>query len=243
MRRDRGRGSALYRLVKDPRVCRGYWAVALVTGATAACTGSGGLHSTVRSQPRDGRRTARVVDGVEFVRAPSNLTAGCRRTAHYVGYAVPCPNWVPVGLTAGPTGQRCPLSILGPQRLSQFRCTLWHCPRCRAWRGWIFGSSVYPHLVISGAPFPVRGYWEAVDGPLPFPGHVHLLDRIRINGWDIQVLTVPQDNAYSAFAGHVAFVWTAHGHTYAVGFHDVDSRAATIAWDHALVSSMRMMQP
>jgi hypothetical protein len=150
---------------------------------------------------------------------------------------------IPTGLIAGPQGNpRCRESIIGPQFAGQFRCLLYHCPRCAAWKDWITGTAVQPHLIIIAAPHPTR-YVEVINGPGQPRTRIRLLGRTVINGWKIRVVFVPRADFYSAFAGHFVFVWTVHGHTYAAGFHDVVNEADTIAWDRELVGSIRLVPP
>jgi hypothetical protein len=43
-----------------------------------------------------------------------------------------------------------------------------------------------------------------------------------INGWRTRAVYVPpKTNEGSAFARHVVLIWTVSGHTYGVGFHEV----------------------
>jgi hypothetical protein len=52
---------------------------------------------------------------------------------------------------------------------------------------------------------------------------------------------VPPRTNESAFTGHVVLVWTAGAHTYAVGFHDMSTRAVTRAMDLELVRNLRLV--
>jgi hypothetical protein len=117
------------------------------------------------------------------------------------------------------------------------------------WQRWIFGSSevAYPreHLVIQASPAPIPDYAKAVDGPGWYPGaRVTVREPITINGWHAHwVFVPPATNEGSAFAGHVVLVWTTAGHTYAVGFHDLSTRAQTRALDLQLVHHIRLVGP
>jgi hypothetical protein len=123
------------------------------------------------------------------------------------------------------------------------------CSPTGRWKGWVFGSSevAYPHehLVVQASPVPVPGYAKAIDGPGWYQGaRVTVREPITINGWRAHwVFVPPATNEGSAFAGHVVLVWTTAGHTYAVGFHDLSTRATTRALDLELVRHVRLVSP
>ena len=192
---------------------------------------------------------------VSFVAAPARVIRECRAAAHAYGYAVPCPTRIPRGLVGTPIGvpSRGPR---GPRYTPPPGCR----PRfpivgrspCRpvrgGWKRWIFGSSevslpTREHLVISASPRPIHNYAKLVNGPGWYPGaRVDVGDSITVNGWRAHwVFVPPKTNDGSAFAGHVVLVWTTAGHTYAVGFHDLNTRPVTRALDLELVRHLRMV--
>jgi hypothetical protein len=177
--------------------------------------------------------------GTDFVPASKSLVAACHRTARAVGYRVPCPLRVPLGLTQtgtnGPTG--CTLDVIGPGGVGG----------CAAsWRGWVVGSSTTPdqHLVITASPRLLRNDAKVVNGPAWYPGaRVKPLTRLTINGWRIRAVFVPQaTNDGSAFARHVVLIWTVGDHTYAIGFHDVRGIQQTLELDEEFVASVRLVR-
>lgn len=180
-----------------------------------------------------------------FVPASPRLLAECRATARTVGYAVPCPTRVPVGLV--PSGGRagCAIEIIGPAR---------PCPNTAfLWRGWVIGSSVTvdaqftttEHLVLTASPRPLSDYAKVVNGPAWYVGaRVQPLGRVTINGWRMrEVLVPPASNDGSAFAGHVVLIWTVGRHTYGIGFHDLHGTRSTLALDLALARGIRLVGP
>ena len=73
---------------------------------------------------------------------------------------------------------------------------------------------------------------------------VRPLRRLAINGWRMRVVYVPAaTNDGSAFMDHVVLIWTVGGHTYAVGFHDVDGIHRTLELDVALARSIELVAP
>jgi hypothetical protein len=176
---------------------------------------------------------------VAFVRSPASVLRQCRETARAVTYAAPCPMLLPRGLvgTSVRFGRKCrPLQIVGVP-----------CPPPGRWKGWIVGSvelaSPREHLVITASPRPVRDYAKVVNGPGWYPAaRVVVGSRATIHRWRGRwVYVPPATNDGSAFAGHVVFVWTSAGHTYAAGFHDVSTRRETRALDLELVRHMRLV--
>jgi len=174
----------------------------------------------------------------QFVPASSGLVNECRTTARAVGYPVPCPMRVPVGLTEtganGPTG--CVLHIIGAG--GKGGCAT-------SWRGWVVGSATTPdeHLVITASPTPLRDYAKVVNGPAWYPAaRVRPLTSLRINGWHVRAVFVPSaTNDGSAFAHHVVLIWTVRGHIYGLGFHDVRGIQPTLALDEELVRGVRLV--
>jgi hypothetical protein len=203
-------------------------AVVVVVG----CAGSASRVPTTTST----RRVAVWVAGVEFVPAPKGVLRECRSTALAVGYRVPCPTIVPVGITAFPSGpvHGCSIHIIGPAGLGG--CA-------HSWRGWVVGSSVSPHLVLQASPRPIGDYAGVINGPVVVAGmREKFLGWLTRRGWRIRVLFVPPHlNQGSAFSGHVVYVWTSGSHTYAFGFHDVVSQKVTTAWNNELLRGVRLI--
>jgi hypothetical protein len=224
--------------------------VVALAAIAAACTGGG--HSMSH---RSAGGT--VVAGVTFVRAPASLIARCRATAMVLGYPVPCPTRVPAGLRGWPRGQ----SVIGPSTRAQERAIVDQpdCPACAGARGWAFGSSVSPHLVIAAAPYVLADVHHAVDGPgfdrhtivgrrgcFPRGGVCHpllvRLGRVSAHGWRISMIEATRWDE-SGFTGHLVMVWTVAGHTYAAGFHEEQGRAAARRWDTELLRGLRLVSP
>jgi hypothetical protein len=170
----------------------------------------------------------------------------CHRTADAVGYAVPCPTLLPVGMTATSPQPQCSFAIIAPT----------DSPACRAPQvhGWIFGTSGVngagvgagdansQHLVLWGAPRVVRDPARAIDGPAVFPERVLPRGKLRIYGTLMRWYFVPVGNP-SAFRGHLVLVWTASGHTYVYGFHVTDTIAMARALDLELVRHLELVKP
>jgi hypothetical protein len=211
--------------------------IAAVTLAVAAsivgCAGSQEENSGM-SMTRSASR------GAEFVGAPKSLIAACHKTASDVGYRVPCPMKVPDGLTqTGRAGRaQCTLHIIGAGGVGA--CAT-------SWRGWVVGSSTTPdeHLVITASPTPVRSYAKVVNGPAWYRGaRVEPLGWITVDGWRTRAEFVPPDtNEGSAFAHHVALIWTVGMHSYAIGFHDVRGVRPTLKLDKELVDGVKLVGP
>ena len=181
-----------------------------------------------------GRRVTAPHD--RFVAAAPSVLARCLATAKAVGYPVPCPTRVPVGLVAS-GGSGCPLQIIGPAKPCPN--TVFH------WRGWVVGSSITvdEHLVLTASPRAVHSAAKVVNGPVWQPGQtVRSLGYRRVGHWRMQVVFVaPNTNDGSAFASHIVLIWTVGGHTYAVGFHDVSSIKQTLALDLTLARGIRLI--
>ena len=188
---------------------------------------------------------------LRFVPAAASLIAECQATAQAVGYAVPCPMKVPLGLV--PYGGRpgCEIQIIGPGK----RCpdtalgTFTH----ESWRGWVVGSSITAndqltitqHLVLTASPHPLTNYAKVVNGPAWYPtARVKVLGWADANGQRMrEVYVSPETNEGSAFAGHVVLIWTTGGHTYGVGFHNLHGINSALALDLELVRSMKLVRP
>jgi hypothetical protein len=174
----------------------------------------------------------------ELAPASGALLGKCRRTANAVGYPVPCPSRVPAGLFATPSVGGCRLGIIGPGGIGA--CS-------HAWRGWVVGSSETndQHLVLVASPHPLQDPAKVVNGPAWYHGaRVRPLGSVEMKGAQLQAVYVPPGtNDGSAFAHHVVLIWTAGGHTYAVGFHDVAGIRETLALDVALARGIRLVAP
>jgi hypothetical protein len=142
---------------------------------------------------------------LRFVAASSGVSENCRTTARAVGYPVPCPTRLPVGLGPNVTD---PGGMGGSDK---------------SWRGWVIGSSGTEdqHLVITASPRPLTNYAKLVNGPAWYPNErVRPLAWERINGRRMRAVYVPPaTNDGSAFMDHVVLIWTESGHTYGFGFH------------------------
>ena len=199
------------------------------------CSGSRAATSTQSTA-----NTRSVSVGADFVPAPKNLIAACRRTARAVGYLVPCPTRLPDGLTeTGTNGStNCTLHTIGPGGLGG--CA-------KSWRGWVVGSSetVDQHLVITASPQPLRNYAKVVNGPTWYPkARVKPVGWITTNGWRTRAVFVPPaTNDGSAFMNHVVLIWTVGGHTYGIGFHDVAGFESTLRLDEQLARGIDLVRP
>jgi hypothetical protein len=222
--------------------------VVLVAVSCTACTG--GHHASHSAWHR-------TVAGVKFVQATPGLLARCRATAGVLGYPIPCPRRVPAGLAGWPKAE----SIIGPSTQKEERTLVDQpgCPACARLRGWAFGSSAPPHLVILASPRRLTNLHAAVDGPgfdpksivgrrgcFPRGGTCHpLLNRlgtVSAHGWRVFLVeATPWDE--SAFTHHLVMVWTTGGHTYAAGFHEVRGRAVARRWDAELLTGLRLVSP
>jgi hypothetical protein len=202
----------------------------LVILALSACSGS----------DKSGRASPNTVVGYRFIRAPASLLDKCKSTARRVGYAVPCPTRVPARLVAFGGTSDCTIDIIGPGK---------HCPNTRiSWRGWVVGSSVAgplgdQHLVLTASPLPLHSYARVVNGPAWFPSErVRPLGWVTIQGWRMrEVYVPPSTNVGSAFASHAVLIWTAGGHTYGIGFHNVKGMKPTLALDITLARGIKLI--
>jgi hypothetical protein len=191
-----------------------------------------------------------LVAQVTFVRASPRVREECRRTADGLRYPIPCPTMLPQGLRPTPAVAAvhgCPFAIVGIAELP---------PKCRPdplRRGWMFGSSqvqspgpfssLEQHLVVQAAPRAV-GPERAIDGPLLNRSRYRIrpLGLVRVAGRLMHWYFVPE-NHESAFAGHLVLVWTAYGHTYAYGFHVLDTMSVARALDLELVRHLVGVNP
>lgn len=198
----------------------------------------GGTSMAARSSPH-----GKTIGGVTFVPTSARVRRECHQTANAVHYPVPCPRLLPKGLKTFPVEHGCKLKIVGAGGG----------PHCAAnWRGWIVGDGqllagyvLEQHLGIQGAPHVVTTPARAIDGPGMFPG-----SRVRPRG-DARVagklmrwyFVPPATNQGSAFAGHLVLVWNADGHTYAYGFHVLETFAIARALDLELVRHLVTVRP
>jgi hypothetical protein len=216
--------------------------------ALAGCGGvRGARHPVADDHSRPGSRPTRTaapigstVGGLLFTRASTAMRTECEKTADAVGYEIPCPTMLPAGIAGTPGMQGCPgFQIVGWDRVRG----------CGAvkWRGWMVGSSntSAEHLVVLGAPRVVRNPARAIDGPGMQPGsRVQPRGVVMIEGKVMRWYYVPPTlNVGSAFMHHLVLVWTASGHTYAYGFHVVDTFADARALDLELVRHLVTDQP
>jgi hypothetical protein len=196
--------------------------------------------SDTEADKSDGRATqsTTIVAGLTFIEAPAALLEQCADVATQVGYPVPCPTRIPLGLTPSGSTSECRLEIITAGGLGG--CS-------RSWRGWVIGSSGAgpQHLVIQASPAIVRDFARAIDGPGWYSGaRVRPLGRLRVDGRAIRTIYVPpQTNEGSAFAGHHVFLWSESGHTYMIGFHDLGGRQQTNALNIALVRAIHLIPP
>ncbi len=186
----------------------------------------------------DETRAGDHVGGLSFVQAPAEFLEKCRATARAVGYPVPCPTRLPRGSAPSPGRPGCQLDIIGPG--GQGDCA-------KDWRGWVVGSAETSdqHLVITASPRPLANYANVVNGPAWYPAaRVRPLRWLTINGWRMRAVYVPQEtNDGSAFANHVALIWTVGQHTYAIGFHNDQGTGETLGLDQTLARSIRLVAP
>jgi hypothetical protein len=101
------------------------------------------------------------------------------------------------------------------------------------------------HLVLQAAPEPVRSLPRMINGPGWYPGaSVVPLGIVEVGGWKMrEVYADPATNDGSAFSGHIVLVWTAGGHTYAIGFHKAGSRRETRMLNDAVAGSVTLVSP
>jgi hypothetical protein len=174
---------------------------------------------------------------LRFVPASSALLARCRATAKAVGYPVPCPTRVPVGLTSVGGRRGCPLEIIGPGR---------QCPNTSGcWCGWVVGSSTAggQSLVLSASPRPLASFARVVNGPAWYPAaRTRPLGRVLVNGSEMREVWVPaRTNDASSFSDHLALIWTVGGHTYAIGFQNLHALDETLRLDRKIAAGIRLI--
>jgi hypothetical protein len=234
------------------RVVHATSASALLVAALLTLCGCSGSASVTRPTPTTKTKTT----GLRFVRASSRLIAGCHRTARVVGYPVPCPTRVPVGLLdKGYAGRGdCRLHIVGPA--DQPGCAT--AKSSTGWRGWVFGSSNVPtkvapaatvtggyaHLVITASPTRLSNYAKVVGGPAWYPSaRVKRIAWVTIRGWRMRAVFVSPETNESVFIHHVVLIWPVGRHTYAVGFHDITTVRETLQLDEELAQHIELVRP
>lgn len=210
-----------------------------------ACGGASQV--TVKDRPPHRSRTAEV-GGVTWVSAGALIRKECQRTANTVHYVVPCPTMLPQRMRQFPEVHGCQLEIVGAGGG----------PHCAdVWRGWIVGdgevlepgyADAIQHLALQGAPRIVTNPVRAIDGPgrsLPgFRPRVQPRGHIRVAGRLMRwYLVPPATNRGSMFSGHLVLVWNADGHTYAYGFHVLQTFAVARALDLELARHLVAVKP
>lgn len=180
--------------------------------------------------------------GLHLVAAPQMLLRKCRATARAVGYAVPCPTFIPAGLAIGSstTSTGCLDVIDAGGR-----------PACGAaakpWRGWVVGTSNVggQHLAITASPSRLKNYAKLVNGPAWYPrARVRPLGWVKVNGRRMRAIYVPPaTNDGSMFMHHVVLVWNVTGHTYGFGFHDTRGIRRTLFLDKQLAAHFKLVRP
>ena len=188
-----------------------------------------------------------MVASIQFVRSSIQVLNECQRTADVVRYAVPCPMMLPAGIAPTPGVGGCSFAFIAADLKRG----------CGAveWRGWIFGSTQltgsnagaagFQHLALQGAPRVVRDPARAIDGPAMVPGSsVRALGETHVGNQMMRWYYVtPRTNIGSAFMNHLVLVWTLSGHTYADGFHVVDTLAQARALDLELIHHLIYIHP
>jgi hypothetical protein len=180
--------------------------------------------------------------GLHLVAAPSVLLWKCRATAHAVGYAIPCPTYIPSGLAIGSsTASTGCLDVIGPG--GRPACG----PAGKSWRGWVVGTSNVgaQHLAITASPRPLRNYAKLVNGPAWYPrARVRPLGWVKVNGRRMRAIYVPPaTNDGSMFMHHVVLVWSERGHTYGFGFHNTRGIHRALLLDEQLARRVKLVRP
>lgn len=186
-----------------------------------------------------------AVRSVELARAAPSVATECQLTADAVGYSIPCPALLPMGMTATPTVHSCAFAVVAPTGWAG--CPTTHAP------GWVFGSSQvevgpgigdapFQHLVLQAAPRIVQSPSRAIDGPDVYPGNVIPRGRVTMDDETMSWYFVPMDNP-SAFRGHLILMWSESGHTYVCGFHSSGTSGLARALDLELVRHLTIVKP
>jgi hypothetical protein len=205
----------------------------VIVAACAACGGTA-------TRDRDVR-----VAGVLFGPAPRVVARECAHTAAALGYAIPCPTVLPVGITPTPGVHGCQLRFIAPAERA----------RCGGaeWRGWAVGSVQearnsslgFQHLALEIAPRVVTSPTTIVDWPLKLPDQrVKDEGHVVVGGVDMALYFVPPaTNEGSVQMHHLVVIWTQRHHTYCYGFHVVSTLRRARAMDLAVVRQLTTVAP
>jgi hypothetical protein len=122
------------------------------------------------------------------------------------------------------------------------------CPNTAGcWCGWVVGSSAAgaQSLVLSASPSVLSSYARVVNGPAWYRGaRTRPLGWISVSGRRMREVWVPaRTNDASSFSDHLALIWTEAGHTYAIGFLNVDGLQATLVLDRKLAAGLELVGP
>lgn len=235
---------------------RGTLALMVLAGITmsiaVACTGPGHGSPDALHRATTPASSCRLVVtagpySVTFVRStPAQL--GCAAAARRLGYPVPCPVWLPQIIAQEPDAS-CSGTIMV------------NCNPSPMWRDWLFanggqaisgaGPEIAPdsdeHFVMEGTPFPAGNYDLIANGPawdsLGRPRTARAMDWVTAGGRRMRFVMIPQDTEGSAMAGHLALVWTAGSHTYAITFHVLWGVPLARALDLAVARRLVMISP
>lgn len=177
---------------------------------------------------------------------------GCVKTAQVLGYAIPCPVWLPqVAMQASAS---CLGTLVSPAWMPG-------CSGQREWRGWMIASgggamsgagvtvASNQHFVMEATPFATSNYDLVANGPVWYalgrPHTVQALGWVTAGGRRMRFVMVPQDTQGSAMAGHLALVWTAGSRTYAITFHVLPPGGEPMAraLDLAVAQRLVMVSP
>ena len=176
---------------------------------------------------------------VEFAPAPADLRAECHATARAVGYAVPCPLRIPLGLIGDGGSPTCELGIICPG--------IAHARTRASWRGWVVGSSTAAneHLTLTASPQRLASYAKFVNGPAWVPGErVKILGWVRVDGRRVREIYVgAAANEGSSFSNDIAFIWNEGAHTYGIGFREVGGAKNALALDIELARGIELVPP
>lgn len=224
----------------------------LISIVAVACTSPGHARPHVSHPAAAPAPSAQLVVtagpySVTFVRStPAQL--GCVTAARRLGYPVPCPIWLPQIIAQQPD----------PSCSGTIMVT---CTQDPMWRDWMFanggmaisgtGPGITPdteeHFVMEAAPFPTGNYDLIANGPvwgsLSRPRTAQALDWVTAGGRRMRFVMIPQDTNGSAMAGHLALVWTAGSHTYAITFHVLWGLPLARALDLAVAQRLVMISP
>ncbi len=174
---------------------------------------------------------------VRFGPAPAAFIAECHATARAVGYAVPCPLRIPLGLIGDGGSAACQLGIVCPG--------IAHANTQPSWQGWVIGSSTAAneHLTLTASPHPLASYAELVDGPAWVPGErVEALAWVNVGGQRMREVYVgAAANEGSSFSDDIALIWSKGTHMYGVGFRALDGAKHALALDMELARSLKLV--